>query len=192
MLTDVFTTTLFTIGAIQPSCIGVVRRIPSETLVASSLGVRRPRKARSRGCPSLVRYSGVFTMVECVTVTGSAYPNRGPKNRSSRTVVLTSTSSSATFDAASPSCRKFGSRCETFAWNDPRSESRSSPTCPAYPGVFTLFASRMSSTHTSSVSPGMMRVAPSPELSTRMMPTASSCTARRFGALTPGSTVYTM
>ena len=178
-------------GAIQPSCSGVVLRTPSETLVASSLGVRRPAMPCAR-MSEFDRYSGVFTMVECVTVTGSAYPNPGPRKRSSRTVVLSSTSSSATFDAASPSWRKFASRCERFAWNDPRSVSRSTPTCPAYPGVFTLFASRMSSTHSSSVSPGMMRVAPSPELSTRMMPTASSCTARRFGALTPGSTVYTM
>src|SRR5215470_17631227 len=49
----------------------------------------------------------------------------------------------------------------------------------------------MSSTQTSSVSPGAIGDAPVAE-STRTMPTASSCTLPRFGGATAGSVVYTM
>ena len=51
----------------------------------------------------------------------------------------------------------------------------------------------MSSTQSSSVSLGLIGADPAaPAAATRTMPTAISCTAMRFGAVTAGLSVYTM
>ena len=61
---------------------------------------------------------------------------------------------------------------------------------PAVPPVLSCRSNRMSSTHSSSVSVGLIGGAPAaPDAATRTMPTATSCTAFRFGAVTAGSTV---